>query len=136
MKKIYFLLCLVFLFSSCMEEEPFTMGDEEFLVGQWTNLKYSESGFTMEKTSQIPENTYGFIIRGDGTLIHRSNLGFCGTPPIITQDYPGRWEVIGDIIQLESEFWGGTHFQEWKVTFLGKNQVQIEWITNEYNYED
>jgi hypothetical protein len=132
MKKVYLLLGFVFLLTSCVEDVDFNMEGQEFLVGKWTNLEFSESGFSMEKTNNIPPNTYGFVFNSNGTLVHRANSSFCGTPPISTQDFSGKWTVIGDLILIEVAFWGGTNLQEWKVTHTTDNKVQVEFIKNEY----
>ncbi|MFO7822568.1 MAG: hypothetical protein R6V72_01425 [Cyclobacterium sp.] len=132
MKTTVFTFVLGLLFFSCMENEDLSaLGSEPFPVGNWSNLNYQENGFAMEKVNQLQENTYGYRFLSDGKLIHRANSGWCGTPPIVTTDYEGRWEKDGDILKVNVPFWGGTHVQEWKITSTSGNTLQVEVISED-----
>jgi hypothetical protein len=132
MKKLLPLLAICSLLFSCVEQETLDLESGEFPLGTWTNIQYEESGFTMERMNNLPENTYGFVFQKNGKLIHRANSGFCGTPPITTADFNGIWKVKGDIIEVEVEFWGGKYRQEWKVTQLSGITVRVELVKQEY----
>ena len=132
MKNFLALLAICFLLFSCMEQETLNLESGEFPLGIWTNIQYDESGFTMDRSSKIPENTYGYVFQKNGKLIHRANSGFCGTPPITTSDFAGTWKVKGDVVELEVDFWGGKYRQEWKVTQLSGKTVKVELLKQEY----
>lgn len=132
MKNILPLIAICSLLFSCLEHETINLESGEFPLGTWTNLQYEETGFTMDRSSRLEENRYGFIFSEIGKLIHRSNSGFCGTPPIITADFNGTWKVKGDKIEVEVEFWGGKYRQEWKVTQLSGKTVKVELLKQEY----
>jgi hypothetical protein len=118
-----------------MEQETLSLEGGEFPVGTWTNLQYNENGFSMERTNQLKENTYGFIFQDNGKLVNRSNSGFCGTPPIVTQDFSGKWKVEGDVLKLEMDFWGGKIIQEWRISSASSRSVTIEITMNEYKFK-
>ncbi|MCH6201989.1 hypothetical protein MMU07_20605 [Aquiflexum sp. LQ15W] len=132
MKKSLPLLAICFLLFSCMEQETLILETGEFPLGTWTNLQYEETGFTMDRSNRLEENTYGFVFSENGKLIHRANSSFCGTPPILTADFVGKWNVKGDVIEVEVNFWGGKYRQEWKVNQLSGNTVKVELLKQEY----
>jgi hypothetical protein len=132
MKKLLPLLAICFLLFSCMEQETFDLESGEFPLGTWTNLQYEETGFTMDRSSAIRANTYGYVFKENGKLIHRANSSFCGTPPIITADFEGTWNVDGDVVEVEVNFWGGKYRQEWKGTQLSGKTVKVELLTQEF----
>jgi hypothetical protein len=134
MKKIILLFSFLFILNSCMEQEILSLEGGEFPVGTWTDLQYNENGFSMARTNRLKENTYGFIFQNNGKLISRSNSGFCGTPPIVTQDYSGKWKVEGDVLKLEMDFWGGKIIQEWRISSASSRSVTVEITKNEYKY--
>ncbi|RPA67750.1 hypothetical protein EF405_15300 [Cyclobacteriaceae bacterium YHN15] len=134
MKKIILLFSFLFILNSCMEQETLSLEGGEFPVGTWTDLQYNENGFSMARTNRLKENTYGFIFQNNGKLISRSNSGFCGTPPIVTQDYSGKWKVEGDVLKLEMDFWGGKIIQEWRISSASSRSVTVEITMNEYKY--
>jgi hypothetical protein len=115
-----------------MEQETFDLESGEFPLGTWTNLQYEETGFTMDRSNAIPANTYGYVFKENGKLIHRANSSFCGTPPIITADFAGTWNVKGDVVEVEVNFWGGKYRQEWKVTQLSGKTVKVELLKQEF----
>jgi hypothetical protein len=104
-------------------------------VGTWGNIIYQENDFILEKTQQLQENTYGYRFLSNGKLIHRANSGFCGTPPIVTSDFEGTWEKDGDIIRVESAFWGGQQIQEWKIKGHTGNTFRVEILSSELDME-
>jgi len=132
MKTLLPLLTICLFLFSCMEQEPLNLESGEFPLGTWTNIQYEETGFTMDRSSKIPANTYGYVFQKNGKLIHRANSGFCGTPPIITADFKGTWKVKGDLVELEVDFWGGKYRQEWKVNQLSGKTVRVELLTQEF----
>jgi hypothetical protein len=134
MKKIILLFSFLFILNSCMEQETLSLEGGEFPVGTWTDLQYNENGFSMARTNRLKENTYGFIFQNNGKLLSRSNSGFCGTPPIVTQDYSGKWKVEGNVLKLEMDFWGGKIIQEWRISSASSRSVTVEITKNEYKY--
>ncbi|MCR9016976.1 hypothetical protein [Aquiflexum gelatinilyticum] len=132
MKKSFPMLAICFLLLSCIEQETLELESGEFPLGTWTNIQFEETGFTMDRSSKLPENTYGYVFQKNGKLIHRANSGFCGTPPIVTADFAGKWTLKGDIVEVEVNFWGGKYRQEWKVTQLSGKTVKVELLKQEY----
>lgn len=134
MKKIILLFTFLFILSSCMDQDSIMLESGEFPVGTWTNLEYNESGFSMERTTKLEENTYGFVFQNNGKLISRSISGFCGTPPIITQDYTGTWKIEEEILKVEMAFWGGKVIQEWRIISSSDRSVRVEILRDEYEF--
>lgn len=124
-----------FLCLSCMDQGQTEEMDRHFLVGNWTNFEYERETFTMEKSKNLETNVYGYSFRNDGTLIQRSNSGWCGTPPVVTSDFQGTWKVLGEEIIIEAKYWGGISIQTWKVTPLSNKTLRIEVLNSEYKEE-
>ena len=125
------------LLFSCMETDDLSaLTSGPVPVGNWSNLDYQENGFVMQKVNQLQENTYGYRFLSNGKLIHRANSGWCGTPPIVTSDYEGTWEVDGDILILTASFWGGTQIQEWKITSAAGGTLQVEVLSNDFQMQE
>lgn len=132
MKTIVLTFVFGLLLFSCMDDESLSaLQTGPVPVGKWSNLEYQENGIAMEKVNQLPENTYGYRFFSSGKLIHRANSGWCGTPPIVTNDYEGTWEREGDIIRLESSYWGGRQRQEWKIIEENEGILKLEVLNNE-----
>ncbi|WP_114749807.1 hypothetical protein [Pleomorphovibrio marinus] len=137
MKTTLLTFMIALLLFSCMEnEDPLALTSGPVPVGNWSNLTYQENGLAMERVNQLQENTYGYRFLSNGKLIHRSNSGWCGTPPIITNDYEGTWKMDGDIIHFSADFWGGTQTQEWKITSTSGNTLQVEVISSDWQMRE
>lgn len=124
-----------FLYLSCMDQGQTEELDGHFLVGNWTNLEYESETFTMEKSKKLATNVFGYSFRNDGSLIQRSNSGWCGTPPVVTSDFQGTWRIQGEEIIIEAKYWGGISVQTWKVTPLSNKTLRIEILSSEYREE-
>lgn len=122
----------VFLFLSiiaCTKEEDVTLKSEEFLAGNWSKIEYGDSTFTVEKVSALPENEYGFSFVADQSFIERKNSGWCGTPPIMYDDFDGTWEMQDSVINISVAYWGGTAEYKWKILSQTDDKLTI-WIMN------
>lgn len=97
-----------------------------FPLGIWSDLQYEADGFTMNKTINMKENALGYIFKANGTLIHRSYSGFCATPPVVTNDFDGKWKLQGNILTMEVAFWGGIMLQEWEILDVGDGQARVK----------
>jgi hypothetical protein len=138
MKNAITFLFISILFTVSCIEDPQLSAEEAGLqpVGSWSNLTYNENGMTMEKVSQLKENTYGYRFLSNGKLIHRANSGFCGTPPIVTSDFDGTWTKNGEIIKIEAAFWGGTSIVEWKIISTNDNKLAVEVLKSEWEMDE
>ena len=118
-------------FFSCVQEEELS---GPLPVGSWVQGEHVDQGFTLQQVSNIPANTYGYRFLPNGKMVNRTLSGWCATPPIVTQDYEGTWQLDGDILTWETPFWGGTEIQEWKISPIAQNQIQVEVIRRDYMY--
>ncbi|SDY39234.1 MULTISPECIES: hypothetical protein [Rhodonellum] len=135
MKTKFAIVLLTFFSISCMDQGQTEVMAGHFLVGNWTNFEYEMDAFTMEKSKNLASNVYGYSFRKDGTLIQRSNSGWCGTPPVVTSDFQGTWRILGEEVIIEAKYWGGISVQTWKVTQLSNKTLRIEILSSEYREE-
>jgi len=133
MKTFITVLFLVLISAGCMEFNQNEVVYNHELVGAWSNVQWSESGKSMSKVQNIEKNTYGYFFNSNGTMVARTNSGWCGTPPIVTADYEGTWKVEDDKIILSFAYWGGVTIQSWQITGRNGNQVTVQIINAEYH---
>ncbi|RZS95061.1 hypothetical protein [Cecembia calidifontis] len=135
MKKLLLSLSLVLILHSCVENEMISLEEGELPLGAWTIDARQENGFTLKATNTLPKNTYGYVFEKNGKLINRSNSGFCGTPPIVTADFDGKWKWQDEVLKLEMRFWGGTINEEWKILSSGPMTFTVELLKSEYKFD-
>jgi hypothetical protein len=98
------ILCL----TSCTDN-PVNKNISDNLEGTWVYRSYENDVYTMEKSFQLEKDNSGIVILGNRKLIERKNVGFCGTPPVVYDNYEGNWESISDkVLRINVEYWGGT----------------------------
>ncbi|EPR70565.1 hypothetical protein [Cyclobacterium qasimii] len=131
------LLIAILLIVSCVEDPQLSASDTGPIpIGSWSNISYNENGLTLEKVNELQENTYGYRFLSNGTFIHRTNSGWCGTPPIVTSDFEGSWTKNGNVISIQGTFWGGETVAEWEITSSDNNVLTIEVLKSEYEMEE
>lgn len=135
MKRVLLALSMIFILTSCMDQDTMTLEAGEFPLGSWTVAGWQENGFTLERINKLPENTFGYSFKRNGELINRANSGWCGTPPVITADYQGKWQVDGDVLKVEMRFWGGNIIQEWRIISSNAQTVTVELLKSDYKYD-
>ncbi|PSK97589.1 hypothetical protein [Cecembia rubra] len=135
MKKLLLFLAALLILHSCVENEFMSMEAGELPIGAWTVESWLENGFILQRTNTLPENTYGYVFEKNGKMISRSNSGFCGTPPIVTEDFGGKWSLRGNVLKVEMRFWGGTIFEEWEILNSDAQSVTVERLKSEYKFD-
>ena len=106
-----------------------------FPIGVWEIQSYQETGKTLKSKSSLPQNTFGYIFQPNGRMVNRSINGFCGTPPVMTEDFPGTWTRIGDTIRINMRFWGGSIQEDWKILQSTNSTVTLEILRSTYTYD-
>lgn len=128
------LICLLLYLYSCEREVPFTEIDNA-LIGNWVNLDYREASIlVMDKANSLKNNEYGYTFKRDGSLISRSNAGFCGTPPITTKDYQGIWTRVDSTLFIQVDFWAGQAMYRWKILSINNSQLKVRVEFANYGY--
>lgn len=107
-KKYLLILPIILILISCTDNlVNESMPDN--LEGTWVYRSYQEDVYTMEKSINLENDNSGLIILGNGKLIERKNIGFCGTPPVVYDNYQGNWESLSDTkLTVVVGYWGGT----------------------------
>jgi hypothetical protein len=134
MKKAVFLfVCLLLL--SCEQEslKPEDLGKNEGIIGTWVeNLDKARGGdgsVFMNRQEELQDNSYGFVIRGDGTFLERKNAGWCGTPPITYDDFEGNWVARSDsLLDITVGYWGGVMNYQIRIVSLGEESLRIRFL--------
>ena len=107
-KKYLLTLPIILILVSCTDN-PVNENIPANLEGTWVYRSHQEDVYTVEKSINLENDNSGMIILGNGKLIERKNVGFCGTPPVIYDNYEGNWESLSDTkLLINVEYWGGT----------------------------
>jgi len=107
-KKYLLTLPVILILISC-SDNPVNKSIHDNLEGTWVYRSHQEDVYTVEKSINLENDNSGMIILGNGKLIERKNVGFCGTPPVIYDNYEGNWESLSDTkLLINVEYWGGT----------------------------
>ncbi len=116
-------------------QEEITRGENvsaKQLLGNWTPKEYKEETSVYEKTANLKENQYGYMLKEGGKLTIRSNSGWCGTPPIITNDYNGTWTLEHNMLTINGAYWGGKVVEKWKVMAISATSLSLKLISTEF----
>lgn len=125
---------MLLILLSCKKEVAFTEIDHA-IIGNWINLNYlDENTLEMDKANTLKKNEFGYTFKGDGSIISRSNAGFCGTPPIITNDYNGTWTRVDSTLFIQVDFWGGQAMHRWKILSITSSRMKIVVEFENHNY--
>ncbi len=119
----FFILSLVFV--SCGKEVAFTEMDNA-LTGNWINPTYhEESILILDKSNELKKNEYGYTFKRDGRFIARIYAGFCGTPPITTNDYKGTWTRVDSTLFIQVDYRAGQAMYRWRILSLSNSQLKV-----------
>lgn len=69
---------------------------EKEILGIWVPHSYSDGKEQFIKKSKFHPNLPGMSFLEDGNIIVRTNLGWCGTPPIQYSHVQGKWKKISE----------------------------------------
>ncbi|GAB3419059.1 hypothetical protein [Niabella aquatica] len=106
--------------------------DAKQLLGNWTPKEYKDETTVYEKTANLKANQYGYMLKAGGKLTARSNAGWCGTPPIITNDYEGTWTLEHNILTINGLYWGGKVIEKWEVMAVSATSLSLKIISTEF----
>jgi hypothetical protein len=81
----------------------------------------------------LVDNEYGIVFNSDGNILERKNAGWCGTPPLIYNDFNGTWEIKDPTIKIHVAYWGGMADYSWKIITIDNNELNIVPIESIYH---
>jgi hypothetical protein len=112
----------IFLFTGCSKTKI-----NNDLYATWVFSKHENQIHEYVKGSNFIEDRPGIKFKRNGEIIKRQNVGWCGTPPVTYDNYPGSWTSISDnSINITYEYWGGTGNQNWKIIDLTNQTLKIK----------
>lgn len=101
-------LPVILILISCTDN-PVNESIQDNLEGTWVYRSSHEDVITMEKSNSLENDNSGLVILDNGNFIERKNIGFCGTPPVVYDNYEGNWESLSDTkLKITVGYWGGT----------------------------
>lgn len=111
MKKviIYSLVIPAILFLTSCTDNPVNKNIPDNLEGTWVYRSYENDIYTMEKSFQLENDNSGIVILDNGVFVERKNNSFCGTPPVVYDNYEGNWVSVSETnLKIKVGYWGGT----------------------------
>lgn len=101
------------------------------IIGKWV-YDYDEEGGTStvyKKADEFEEDNHGIEFKPEGIFVQRQINGWCGTPPVVYENYAGTWSNSTDsILDIESEFWGGTHNYKLNIINVNSDNLRVKYI--------
>lgn len=132
MKPFEIIIFILIVFTACKKENAEPIKMPEGLYSIWVENGYNEKISIFKKSNEFDQYKYGFQFMDDGKFIERKNSGWCGTPPIAYTNYEGKWSKVSDsLVNVESEYWGGTMFFLLEIISINENELKVR-----YNYQN
>lgn len=139
MKKLLYLLAVIMMISCGKDSvEPEALGENASVIGTWVEesdyeLQIAEDGITrLSRREELDPDSYGFILKEDGTFTERKNAGWCGTPPITYDNYEGSWEPVSDsLLDITVAYWGGIMTYQIRIVSLEDDKLGIRYLFTE-----
>lgn len=125
MKTIILSLLLLIVITGCKKAPDADPDPNNMHIGYWHDPQISDSVWTYRRASTLPIDNYGFVVVRGGLFIERKNAGFCGTPPITYTDYEGNWELSGNILVINTKYWGGSEQYRWRVKHCDNKVLSV-----------
>ena len=124
------IVIITFAFASCAKDE-IIIDPDNLLIGNWNYSDYNDDALLFERSNGfVDDHCYKLI--PEGSMTERINSGWCGTPPISFEDFPGTWSVINDtLVEVSVGYWGGTDNYILDFKFLGQNLLELKYIRQE-----
>jgi len=132
MQKFTFILIFVLsgLWFSC--EKTKTSPDLGKLEGTWVEDHFEEDMMILNKSNEIQEDNYGFVIHDGGKFTEHKNSGSCGTPPISYSNFEGSWEYENDsTLKIVVGYWGGSMTYKLDIIELTEDNLKVR-----YHYQN
>jgi hypothetical protein len=124
---IFFLHILIFI--SCKKNE-LRIDPENLLPGIWNYSGYQDNVSIFTRSNELIDN-HGYNFSKDGTFIERENTGWCGTPPIIYDDYDGIWSQVNDtLIKVNVGYWGGQTKYSLDIESITETYLKVVYLPN------
>lgn len=127
-----FLFLFVISWISCEKDAGPSIDDSDLLLGYWSNRVVTDTLFRFERTGGLAKNIYGFQFKTGHSFVERKSAGFCGTPPVILNDYEGTWSRQDSLIDIEVPYWGGMEHDQWKIISLNSSSMTIAIVKQEF----
>ena len=126
-------LLITLLLLSCKKDEHPLHAVNTTLIGIWVDPQYTDTLMTFTRANGLVQNEYGICFNPDNTCVERKNNGWCGTPPITTDDYSGTWIWADSTVNISVGYWGGTAEYIWKVVRLDYKNLVISTVSADYH---
>ncbi|HMM12070.1 MAG TPA: hypothetical protein PKE03_08255 [Bacteroidales bacterium] len=123
--RLFFLLMLLALVCACKKVPQAEYDPANLHLGFWSHAVVNDSVWTFTRVNKLPLDDYGFVLVRNGLFVERKNAGFCGTPPITYAEYEGQWEKSGDIMTIQTRYWGGSQEYIWKIKHIDEQKFAV-----------
>jgi len=111
------------IFYSCSENSDLEMAPDNLLIGHWTEPTYNNESIIFKRSNHIANDSYGVSFKKTGVFIEHSS-GWCGTPPLVFNDYTGNWQTKNMLIMVSMQHFPGNF--NWRIVSLTENQLIVQ----------
>lgn len=129
---LFLLVSFFFVFAGCDKNDTTIPMSSDPVVGYWINRQYNDSTISFERSDALRDADYGLAFKSGGKLVERKNTGWCGTPPIVYDDYEGSWTKNDSILDITASYWGGVAIYKWKLLSVTDSSLEVRVISEDY----
>lgn len=127
--RIIILLLISTLIFACNDnDDSIKIIQNNLLIGSWINPTNTgiDSEIKYERSNSLKENQYGISFLTQNVFIERSS-GWCGTPPLVFDNYQGTWERKNSIIDISiNNGFDGLSNIQWKIKSLDEKHLILK----------
>ncbi|WP_051263671.1 lipocalin family protein [Tenacibaculum ovolyticum] len=120
MRKIITLIFIITLVS-CEKNNQIIQDQDNLLIGNWTDVNYTEGKTSFSKSNSLPENNYGISFKTNGNYKEKTS-GWCGTPPLSYFNIEGSYKLENSVITIYKE----NSSQKWRIISLTETTLVIK----------
>ncbi len=134
MRKISFLLGIVFLLFSCSKDPDLgnALGINSGIIGSWKEKGFEGDVQYYQRSADLDFSVHGFMLGEEGSYKERAIEGWCATPPVSYATYEGSWEVLSDsLLDVVVGYWGGTRTYQIRILFLEGDELGIRFLSTD-----
>ena len=130
---ILLLVASILILSACGPTVEPPIDDSNKLLGIWVNPIGKDTLWRFERVGALQDTAYGFSFQSDNVFIERKNSSWCGTPPILYENYQGTWTEKDSVISINVGYWGGTCDYQWKIISVDDKYLTVLKMKEEYH---
>lgn len=124
LRKLVFIYAILIVSACSKNDDSITIDQNEKLLGSWMAIEYQGTEIKFERVGKLKEDNYGISFLENRVFVERHS-GWCGTPPLVFEDYIGIWKKNESIIEINKEESAFNRYQ-WEIKTLNDKILVVD----------